>query len=271
MEELLEDGIFVPPDTVYTAEVVVLGTNSTAVRRLYAETKRIRDLLEIKRVHFKFVNLNYDAESGEQIDEKNSRTHQMLEQLQGVTFKNDGSVEIPQVFIDGILIGGCLDLQCLEDDGDLEEMLLSEKCPCCSHVRNFNDICCEDCGSKFVEMLPGEQTLEDVLKLYAKYYEIEYDEEAEHGGFTEWFPSYFRKPKTQEEVVSEKTVTTDNPNANPDVVTNEIADPSGAANSCGRPEQGGKAPAPLPHSRQTAQQNQSHRKHRASLCCKGEL
>merc|ERR1719291_1478680 len=112
--------------------------------------KRACDLLEVKRAHFKVLDLNKDCW---QVSTHRKSERFALESLEGrddLAFNVDGSVAVPQVFVDGQRVGDLDDLQELEDDGLLEEVLQNLR-------RGLLDGAL-DCGSTTVAAGPPPQT-----------------------------------------------------------------------------------------------------------------
>mmetsp|Transcript_52213 Transcript_52213/g.146529 ORF Transcript_52213/g.146529 Transcript_52213/m.146529 type:complete len:175 (-) Transcript_52213:284-808(-) len=146
--------IRVPPDTRYTAEVVVLLTTLGAKRTEYNAGKRAKDLLEIKRVHFKPVDFNRLAREGaaENGEAENVAIQKLLNEGKLQTSGESGDVVLPQIFIDGQYIGGAEALQDMEDDGKLDEVLERR-----------------DPNWRIDEILPGMMTIEQCLREYAMY------------------------------------------------------------------------------------------------------
>mmetsp|Transcript_30188 Transcript_30188/g.80439 ORF Transcript_30188/g.80439 Transcript_30188/m.80439 type:complete len:188 (+) Transcript_30188:126-689(+) len=136
----------VQPDPRYIAEVVVLVTTLRAKRTEYNACKRVKDLLEIKRVHFKPIDFNRDARQAGSGESEQIAIKRLLEQGKLKTGENDELI-LPQVFIDGFSVGGIDDLQEKEDDDTLDALLLRR-----------------DPTRKVDEILPGMMTIEQALQ-----------------------------------------------------------------------------------------------------------
>eukprot|EP00928_Gymnodinium_smaydae_P081299 TRINITY_DN64848_c0_g1_i1.p1 TRINITY_DN64848_c0_g1~~TRINITY_DN64848_c0_g1_i1.p1 ORF type:complete len:188 (-),score=43.19 TRINITY_DN64848_c0_g1_i1:45-608(-) len=178
--------VYVPPDPKYTAEVVVLLTTLGAKRVEYNAGKRVRDLLEIKRVHYKVVDFNRDGrvalDEGEDIA---NRAIHMLGSSNRLHTGGDGDITLPQIYVDGQYIGDATDLQYLEDEGRLEGALIRRQCIACGQSREVDTKQCRGCWIQFEEVLPGLLTVEEALKKLSRepeYYDEDdddYDEEEE--------------------------------------------------------------------------------------------
>ena len=79
---------------------------------------------------------------------------------------NDGSIILPQVLIDGINVGDGVDLQALEDEGNLELILKREICPKCLKGRKGGSSC-RMCKVNYSELMPGRQTIGERLATFA--------------------------------------------------------------------------------------------------------
>mmetsp|Transcript_61744 Transcript_61744/g.172460 ORF Transcript_61744/g.172460 Transcript_61744/m.172460 type:complete len:182 (-) Transcript_61744:68-613(-) len=172
--------IRVPPDTRYCAEVVVLLTTLGAKRTEYNSGKRVRDLLEIKRVHHKVIDFNRDARAAGSGEAENIAIRTLMSQGKLMTGDDDDLI-LPQMFIDGIFVGGAGELQGLEDDGVLEAILERSKCVKCTGTRQEPSTECAApaCKVQFQEILPGLKTIQEHLEELAMSGEYDYDDEDE--------------------------------------------------------------------------------------------
>jgi len=101
------------------------------------------DLLEIKGASFRVVDLNQDVSGGVAPFET-----ECLRRLKATRRE----VVLPQIFVDGQILGNVTDLQELEDDSELEDILCRRGCPSCSGPRNSRR--CKTCGT-FALIMPG--------------------------------------------------------------------------------------------------------------------
>lgn len=154
----------VTPDPKYGAEVVVLLTTLGAKRTEFNAGKRVRDLLEIKKVHHKVVDFNRDARQAGSGEAENQAIQKLMVLGKLQTGENDDLI-LPQIFIDGQYIGDAVELQGLEDDGFLEGILLRKQCMKCHDKKRVPEAKeCSCCWEKFEEILPGRMTLEQTLQ-----------------------------------------------------------------------------------------------------------
>ncbi|CAD7954258.1 unnamed protein product [Amoebophrya sp. A120] len=157
----------VKPSAAYTAEVVVLITTLGTKRTEFNAGQRARDLLEIKRAHFKIIDFNRDARAQTTVVQGKAIAKLSSEQSKWrrLHTDDDDDLILPQIFIDGLYVGDADDLQGLEDDGLLDALLRREKCPCrngkaglCNADREEDQKNCGRCGERFQELLPGAFT-----------------------------------------------------------------------------------------------------------------
>lgn len=152
----------VTPDPKYSAEVVVLLTTLRAKRTEYNSGKRVKDMLEIKRVHYKAVDFNRDARQAGSGEVENLAIQKLLKAGKLMTDDDDGLI-LPQIFVDGQYVGGMEDLQGLEDDDRLEIILKRQ-----------------DPNWKVEEILPGMLTIEATLANMARTSQVnDYDDSVE--------------------------------------------------------------------------------------------
>lgn len=177
------------PNDAYVAEVVLVVTSLGAKRPEYNAGKRARDLLEIKRVHHKIIDFNRDCrgamgQTGTHMDtviERLSQEENIARKLQTQADAggDDEDLVLPQVFIDGLYVGNAEELQCLEDDGLLEQILLRKLCPAridgidtkdeiCGEARRQDQTECRKCNCSFEELMPNLQTIQDALHIIDK-------------------------------------------------------------------------------------------------------
>ncbi|CDJ43659.1 hypothetical protein, conserved, partial [Eimeria tenella] len=64
--------------------------------------------------------------------------------------------ELPQVLVDGVVLGGENELQELEEDGDLDWIFARAACPCCLHEKPPEASSCASCGAVFSSLVPAE-------------------------------------------------------------------------------------------------------------------
>eukprot|EP00811_Abedinium_folium_P008281 NODE_17650_length_932_cov_8.267081.p1 GENE.NODE_17650_length_932_cov_8.267081~~NODE_17650_length_932_cov_8.267081.p1 ORF type:complete len:181 (+),score=46.85 NODE_17650_length_932_cov_8.267081:172-714(+) len=166
--------VMVPPDVRYTAEVVVLLTSLGARRAECSAGKRAVDLLEIKRVHHKIIDFNRDARQALGGDAEN----RAIQRLMAKNRLQSGNEELvlPQIYIDGHLIGDAHDLQGFEDDRQLDAILSREACVACNRRREPASMQCPSCWVRYEEILKGVMSIEEKLLKIAQSYEDTLDD-----------------------------------------------------------------------------------------------
>lgn len=167
--------IRVPPDRIYTAEVVVLVTSLGVKRREFNASSRVRDMLEIIRAHHKVIDFNLDTniDSPAKIANPSNRVNQADLEIVRRLYKankirqdkNEGVITLPQVLIDGINIGDGIELQSLHDQDLLEGILKRSICPKCLRARS-NEFKCKLCDASYEELMPGRQTIDELLSTF---------------------------------------------------------------------------------------------------------
>lgn len=159
--------LLVKPNRRYIAEVVVLLTSLQAKRSEYNNGRRACDILEVKHVHRKVLDLNSDVTAGNETSELVEGCVRRLRERDQVQKSKDDDADLclPQIFIDGIFAGRADELQGLEDDGLLGRILRRELCVKCFAPRSSDQFACADCGSTFEEVLPGKMTIDDCITM----------------------------------------------------------------------------------------------------------
>jgi len=110
--------VTVPPKDEYTAEVVVLVTSLGARRKAFNSSRRAVDLLDIKGVPYRIV----DLASRECLEGESKAIAQAAVHCVSLV-KEGGEPILPQIFIDGKYIGTDVELQELEDEEQLTALL----------------------------------------------------------------------------------------------------------------------------------------------------
>jgi len=130
------DILRVKPDRKYTAEVIILVTTLRSKRGDFNACRRLMEFLEIKRCHFKTVDMNQDAQVSPEQYEKQVMTEilkeKRLKYFEYMVNEDDGTQRkvvtdeplIPQIFIDGINAGGLETLMSQEDQKDKQGLSL---------------------------------------------------------------------------------------------------------------------------------------------------
>jgi len=155
--------LLVEPNKRYVAECIVLLTSLGAKRAERCAGKSVCDLLEIKHVHRKVLDLNKDVAFGQGSEDMVEGGVRRLLEREQVKKSDDDEADLclPQVFIDGVFAGDHTELQGLEDDGLLGRILRREICVKCYHDRPKDAKLCGHCCVTFEEVLPGKMTIEE--------------------------------------------------------------------------------------------------------------
>jgi glutaredoxin len=108
---------------------VWLVTNSLSANRVeYEHSCKIRGLFDLKGVPFEEIDV---VSSTSSIPQLNIR-HQLYASSKLYKTKRPLSISqfpVPQIFVENIYLGGYLELQILEDTGQLDEILSGRRCP----------------------------------------------------------------------------------------------------------------------------------------------
>eukprot|EP00922_Rhytidocystis_sp_ex-Travisia-forbesii_P014797 GHVS01022138.1.p2 GENE.GHVS01022138.1~~GHVS01022138.1.p2 ORF type:complete len:253 (+),score=46.90 GHVS01022138.1:88-846(+) len=151
-------------DSVDLAEVILVMTSLGSSRRSFYSSKRAQNLLDCKDVVYFLIDSNRDMSTArdlkdsELIDDWRSKKLLMAsdsERKSGAG-ETSGSVVIPQVLVDGVVIGSETALQDLEEDGDLEWIFARAACPSCLHEKPSVCSECPSCGIQFCSMIPQD-------------------------------------------------------------------------------------------------------------------
>jgi len=176
---VMYSSIRVAPDRKYLAEVVVFLTTLGAKRAEFNAGKRARDLLEIKRVHFKIIDFNKDSRLD---DGEETEAIQKLLKSRQLQYSCDNEFVMPQIFVDGNNIGDATDLQGLEDESQLDRILFRQACPKCLKKRTPAAKHCFNCNADYDEILPGvlgiDEYIEELGELEPEYFDSVVDEVA---------------------------------------------------------------------------------------------
>uniref|UniRef100_A0A7S4W504 Calponin-homology (CH) domain-containing protein n=1 Tax=Alexandrium monilatum TaxID=311494 RepID=A0A7S4W504_9DINO len=170
------DCVAVPPNPNYVAEVVVLLTSLGVDRKQKKESNQICDLLEIKRVHRKVIDMNKDTHCGND-DGQSEATERLMNRKELESWK------LPQVFIDGCFAGDVPQLQNLEDDGVLGRILRRQLCLKCHSPKDSSHMTCPVCGAEFEEVMQKHRPIEEELeRLHGKYTDEDRADESSDSG-----------------------------------------------------------------------------------------
>jgi len=136
----------------WVAEVVVIGNSMMSSLKSCLDSLRCQHLLDCKGVEYFHVDISLDI-GDDYPDAVLIRRWLDLNYVfrdRRKSTKND--VLVPQVLIDGVPIGGVLDLLELEDECDLDYILARESCPNCFAERR-DETSCRSCEVPFRELV----------------------------------------------------------------------------------------------------------------------
>ncbi|KAL8435245.1 hypothetical protein ACSSS7_002591 [Eimeria intestinalis] len=137
---LVSGGLGEAPDLGEAAEIVVIGTSLGSIKRQFFSSKRVQHFLDYLK----------DTELF-----KEWRSQGLLRCVESPD-GGEPEVELPQVLVDGVVLGGETDLQELEEDGDLDWVFARAACPCCLHEKPTEASSCASCGAVFTSLIPAD-------------------------------------------------------------------------------------------------------------------
>ncbi|KAL8272400.1 hypothetical protein Esti_003690 [Eimeria stiedai] len=156
---LVSGGLGEAPDLGEAAEIVVIGTSLGSIKRHFFSSKRVQHFLDCKGVVYFLIDCNRDLSSAMNLKDtelfrewKAQGILRCVEPAEG----GEPEVELPQVLVDGVVLGGETDLQELEEDGDLDWVFARAACPCCLHEKPTEASSCASCGAVFTSLIPAD-------------------------------------------------------------------------------------------------------------------
>eukprot|EP00743_Colponemidia_sp_Colp-15_P009512 GILK01010402.1.p1 GENE.GILK01010402.1~~GILK01010402.1.p1 ORF type:complete len:267 (-),score=27.10 GILK01010402.1:31-831(-) len=152
------------------AEVVLYITTLGAQRKEYDDSYRLKSLLDAKKITYDAIDLNMDMAIGDNILPHPLRFKTREDLAADGTLKRlNGLIPIPQVFIDGVFVGGLDEVQELEDAGYLTPIVSRQRCPYvdCATPRNPKIMTCSGCWRRFKLLKSKIQHLLDNTALAA--------------------------------------------------------------------------------------------------------
>jgi len=156
-----------------------MGNTMKARRADFNAGRRVQDLLEISRIHYKSLDCNKEMHMAWAGGALEISTIERLKNESKLEYdEEDGHVISPQVFIDGQPMGGADKVQNLLDSGMLTRIALRRVCPVCLQQRSPKSMKC-GCGAVFSEFMPGARTVEEHLASDIWDYDEVSDEEEE--------------------------------------------------------------------------------------------
>ncbi|CDJ68277.1 Cgd7_4360 protein, related [Eimeria necatrix] len=112
------------PELGEVAEVVVLGTSLSSIKRQFFSSKRVQHFLDCKGIVYFLIDCNRDTSAAMNLKDielfKEWKAQGILRTVENPNSETgEPEVELPQVLVDGVVLGGEHELQELEEDGDL--------------------------------------------------------------------------------------------------------------------------------------------------------
>ncbi|KAF7458109.1 Thioredoxin-like protein [Cryptosporidium felis] len=139
------------------AEVVLIHTSLSGVRRHYYGSLRAKQFLDVKGVVYYQIDANRDfsiaANLGDSEIFDSLKNEGMLKMD---PLESDGTILLPQVFVDGVYIGNDVSLQDLEEDNDFDWIINRRACGACLSDKEEDAEICPNCNQVFKTIVPPE-------------------------------------------------------------------------------------------------------------------
>ncbi|CDJ43666.1 hypothetical protein, conserved [Eimeria tenella] len=112
------------PELGEVAEVVVVATSLGSIKRQFFSSKRVQHFLDCKGIVYFLIDCNRDTSAAMNLKDielfKEWKAQGILRTVENPNSETgEPEVELPQVLVDGVVLGGENELQELEEDGDL--------------------------------------------------------------------------------------------------------------------------------------------------------
>ncbi|CRH03754.1 conserved Plasmodium protein, unknown function [Plasmodium relictum] len=137
-------------------EIVLITTSLGGIKASFFSSLRAQNLLNCKKYVYFVIDSNRDTSTAKNLKDTELYTKWKNDQLLLV---NENGVILPQILIDGISIGNDIDLQNLEDEGNLDFIVARLKCPNCLTEKSNTDESCPNCKYDYVSVIS-----EDLIK-----------------------------------------------------------------------------------------------------------
>ncbi|CRG93515.1 conserved Plasmodium protein, unknown function [Plasmodium gallinaceum] len=135
------------------AEIVLITTSLGGIKASFFSSLRAQNLLNCKKYVYFVIDTNRDTSTAKNLKDTELFTKWKKDQL---LLTNENGVILPQILIDGISIGNDVDLQNLEDEGNLDFIVARLKCPNCL-IEKFNtDESCPNCKYDYVSLISDD-------------------------------------------------------------------------------------------------------------------
>lgn len=146
------------PDTGEVAEIVLVTTSLGSIRRQFFSSQRTKNFLDCKGVVYVIVDSNRDTSTAKNLRDielfKEWKENRILKATPETEDSADPEIIIPQVLVDGVVVGSETTLQDLEEDGDLDWIFSRAACPNCLREKSLSALECEACGVVFRNLIP---------------------------------------------------------------------------------------------------------------------
>ncbi|OII74998.1 uncharacterized protein cubi_03108 [Cryptosporidium ubiquitum] len=137
------------------AEVVLIHTSLSGIRRHFYGSLRAKQFLDVKGVVYYQIDANRDfsiaARDSEIFDNLKNEGLLKMDPLE-----SDGTILLPQIFVDGVNIGNDVSLQDLEEDNDFDWIINRKACGACLSDKEEDMEICPNCNQVFKTIVPPE-------------------------------------------------------------------------------------------------------------------
>ncbi|KAH7648452.1 hypothetical protein FG379_000376 [Cryptosporidium bovis] len=139
------------------AEVVLIHTSLSGVRRHFYGSLRAKQFLDVKGVVYYQIDANRDFSAAAELED--SEIFENLKNeglLKADPLESDGTILLPQIFVDGVCIGNDTSLQDLEEDNDFDWIINRRACGSCLSDKEEDAEICPNCNQVFKTIVPPE-------------------------------------------------------------------------------------------------------------------
>ncbi|KAJ1613758.1 hypothetical protein OJ253_69 [Cryptosporidium canis] len=139
------------------AEVVLIHTSLSGVRRHFYGSLRAKQFLDVKGVVYYQIDANRDFSIAANLGD--SEIFDRLKSdglLKEDPLESDGTILLPQIFVDGVNIGNDVSLQDLEEDNDFDWIINRRACGACLSDKDEDMEVCPNCNQVFKTIVPPE-------------------------------------------------------------------------------------------------------------------
>ncbi|EEA06775.1 uncharacterized protein CMU_014510 [Cryptosporidium muris RN66] len=139
------------------AEVVLLHTSLSGIRRHFFASLRAKQFLDVKGVVYYQIDANRDFSSAANLGDA-----QLFDKLKADgllkldPLASDGTILMPQIFVDGVFIGDDIAIQDLEEDNDFDWIISRKACGACLSDKDEDAQICPNCNQAFKTLVPPE-------------------------------------------------------------------------------------------------------------------